>query len=290
MTGRRLRDGVLSALTMLALVTVLGVLGAILGYVAYRGAVQWLRGGWTVLTALPPAPLDAGGGLGPALVGSGLLLLLAVLLAGPVAVLAGVYLSEFCPWPSLANGLSLGLEVLAGVPSILVGVFVFGVVIVHTRRFSTLAGALALALIMLPVLTTTTRLALAAVPQEVRLAAWALGATRWQLVTRLLLPQAWPGIRDGLTLALARAAGETAPLLFTALFSRHYLPLRELGLEALLTQPVASLPVLIYTFALSPFANQQALAWAAALGLVAVVLGLNGLARGLGDDQHRAGG
>ncbi|MCS7291452.1 MAG: phosphate ABC transporter permease PstA [Gloeomargarita sp. SKYBB_i_bin120] len=276
---RRLRDWLLSTLVTLALVLVLGVLGAILGYVSYRGMAQWLRDGWTVLTALPPAPLDATGGLGPALVGSAVLLTLATLMALPVSVLAAVYLSEFCPWPWLASGLNLGLEVLAGLPSILVGVFVFGVMIVHTRRFSALAGALALALIMLPILTTTTRLALAAVPQEMRQAAWALGATRWQMVTRILLPQAWPGLRTGLTLALARAAGETAPLLFTALFSRHYLPLRELGPEALLTQPVASLPVLIYTFALSPFANQQELAWAAALVLIAVVLGLNWLAQ-----------
>ncbi|MDW8234920.1 MAG: hypothetical protein RMJ54_19280, partial [Roseiflexaceae bacterium] len=122
-----------------------------MGYVSYRGMAQWLRGGWTVLTALPPAPLDATGGLGPALVGSAVLLTLATLMALPVSVLAAVYLSEFCPWPWLASGLNLGLEVLAGLPSILVGVFVFGVVIVHTRRFSALAGALALALIMLPI-------------------------------------------------------------------------------------------------------------------------------------------
>ena len=265
---------------VLAVVAVVGVLGWVVGYVVYRGGRQWIQRGWEMLTALPPAPLSEGGGLGPALVGSGILMTLAVLMALPVSVLAAVYLHEFCPWPGLVRLLTLGLEVLAGIPSLLVGVFVFGVVVVPTRRFSAWAGALALAILMIPMVTTATRLALAAIPTEIREAAWALGATRWQMVTGILLPQAWPGIRNGLTLGVARAVGETAPLLFTALFSRHYLPWSELGLVALGTQPLASLPVLIYTFAMSPFANQQDLAWAAALLLVGVVLGLNLLAGG----------
>ena len=275
---RRWVNRLLSWLVGLAVVTAVGVLGWVVGYVVYRGGMQLIQRGWEIFTALPPAPLSGSGGLGSALVGSGILITLAVLIALPVSVLAALYLNEFCPWPGLVRLLTLGLEVLAGIPSIMAGVFIFGVVIVRTQRFSAVAGGLALAILMLPIFTTATRLALASIPTEIRQGAWALGATRWQMVTGILLPQAWPGILSGLTLGVARAVGETAPLLFTALFSLHYLPLRELGFTALGTQPLASLPVLIYTFAMSPFANQQDLAWAAALVLIIFVLGLNLLA------------
>ena len=291
---RRQVDRLLAGWVGLAVAITIGVLGWVVGYVVYRGGRQWLQRGWELLTAVPPAPLRGGGGLGPALVGSGMLITLAVLMALPVSLLAALYLQEFCPWPGLVRLLTLGLEVLAGIPSLVVGVFVFGVVVVPTRRFSALAGALALTVLMLPILTTTTQVALAAVPLEIRQGAWALGATPWQVVTGVLLPQAWPGIVRGLTLGVARVVGETAPLLFTALFAQNYLPLAELGWRALTTQPVASLPVLIYTFALSPFANQQEVAWAAAFVLLLLVLGGNLLARGyqatLGNDQHGAGG
>ena len=272
---RRGVDTLLSLLVGLAVVVAVAALGWVLSYVVYRGAAQWLQGGWRLFTGLPPAPLSGGGGLGPAIVGSAMLITLAVLMALPVSVLAALYLNEFCPYAGWVGVWTWGLDILAGVPSILAGVFVFGVVIVRTGAFSAVAGGLALAILMLPILTQATRLALQAVPQDIRQAAWALGATRWQMVMGILLPQAWPGILSGLTLAIARAVGETAPLLFTALFSSHYLPLKELGAEALVTQPIASLPVLIYTFALSPFANQQDLAWAAALLLVMWVLGFN---------------
>ncbi len=276
---RRGVDGLLSLLVGLTVAVAVALLGWVVGYVGYRGATQLLRGGWQILTALPPAPLSGGGGFGPALVGSGILITLAVSMALPVAVLAALYLSEFCAYPALVQVLTLGLDILAGIPSIMAGVFIFGVVIVRTQTFSAWAGGLALALLMLPILTTATRMALVAVPAEIRQAAWALGATRWQMVTGILLPQAWPGILGGLTLGIARAVGETAPLLFTALFSSYFLPLQELGINALFTQPLASLPVLIYTFALSPFGNQQDLAWAAALVLITFILGLNLIAR-----------
>jgi phosphate transport system permease protein len=268
----------LSWLVGMAVAAAVGVLGWVVGYVVYRGGTQLLRGGWGIFTEVPPAPLSGSGGLGPALVGSGILITLAVLMALPVSVLAALYLQEFCPWPGLVRLLTLGLDVLAGIPSIMAGVFIFGVVVVPTQRFSVVAGGLALAILMLPIFTTATRLALAGIPAEIRDGAWALGATRWQMVTGILLPQAWPGMVSGLTLGVARAVGETAPLLFTALFSSHYLPLRELGVRALGTQPLASLPVLIYTFAMSPFANQQDLAWAGALVLIIFILGLNVLA------------
>ncbi|APB33435.1 phosphate ABC transporter, permease protein PtsA [Gloeomargarita lithophora Alchichica-D10] len=276
---RRGVDGLLSLLVALAVVGVMAVLAWVLGYVSYRGGTQILRGGWAIFTALPPAPLGGVGGFGPALVGSLILITLAVGMALPVSVLAALYLSEFCAFSWLVQVLNLGLDILAGIPSIMAGVFIFGVVIVHTRTFSALAGSLALALLIMPILTTATRLALGAVPGEIRQGAWALGATRWQMVTGILLPQAWPAIVSGLTLGIARAVGETAPLLFTALFSSYYLPVQALGIPALFTQPLASLPVLIYTFALSPFANQQDLAWAAALVLILCILGLNLLAR-----------
>ncbi|MEN9216625.1 MAG: ABC transporter permease subunit, partial [Gloeomargarita sp. HHBFW_bins_162] len=237
---RRGVDVLLSLLVGLAVVVAVAVLGGVVGYVVYRGGAQLLRGGWAVFTALPPAPLSGVGGFGPALVGSAILITLAVSMALPVSVLAALYLSEFCPYMGLVQVLTLGLDILAGIPSIMAGVFIFGVVIVRTQAFSAVAGALALAILIIPILTTATRLALDAVPPDIRQAAWAVGATRWQMVTGILLPHAFPGILSGLTLGIARAIGETAPLLFTALFSSHYLPLKELGINALLTQPIAS--------------------------------------------------
>lgn len=227
-----------------------------------------------LLTQLPPAAGLGGGGIANAILGSVIVITLATLLAVPLGIFAGLYLAEFAANGRLAVGLRLIVNVLSGLPSILAGVFAYGLlVITGITGFSAIAGAVALAIVMLPLIVRTTDEALQQVSAEIRWAAASVGASRSQAVFQVFLPVALPGILTGVLLAIARAAGETAPLLFTALNSSFF----SINLQ----EPIATLSVLIYNFAIAPFPAQQELAWAASLVLVLVILCLNVTARWL---------
>jgi phosphate transport system permease protein len=230
------------------------------------------RLGLTVFTELPPAPLEPGGGFGNAVLGTLLIVGLAAAIAVPFGVMTAVYLSQADATSRLAQGVRFACKVLTGFPSILAGVFAYGAVVLVTGGFSAVAGAVALAILMLPTITLTSEDAIRMVPSKMREASVGMGATRTQTVWMVLLPTAVPGIATGIMLAIARASGETAPLLFTALFSNYWL-VSNGHLETM--QPTASLAVLIYNFAGVPFENQLQLAWAAALVLVLIVLVTN---------------
>ena len=223
-------------------------------------------------TQLPPAPLEQGGGFGNAIAGTLIMVLLAALLSVPTGILSAVFLAAASPENRLANAVRFAAKVLTGFPSILAGVFAYGTVVLITGGYSAIAGGLALSILMLPTITLTAEDALRMVPEKMKEAAIGMGATQTQTAWMVLLPTALPGILTGVMLGVARAAGETAPLLFTALFS-NYWPMR--GAHLALMQPTASLAVLIYNFASMPFENQVEMAWAAALVLVLLVLVVN---------------
>lgn len=252
-------NGVVFTCVALALMPLL----AVLLYVIAEGLS---RLNLSVLTELPPPPLAPGGGFGNAILGTLIMVGIGALISIPIGVLAAIYLSEFSAG-KIAEWTRFATNVLSGVPSIIVGVFAYGVIVLTVRRYSAWAGGFALAILMLPIIVRTTDEALKLVPQELRQAAVGLGATKLQAVSRVVLPAALPAIITGTTLAIARAAGETAPLLFTALFTQFW-PNWDSGL----VEPTASLAVLIYNFATVPFKNQQELAWAASFILVLLVL------------------
>lgn len=227
---------------------------------------------WSLFVELTPGAGMVGGGIGNAIVGTVVVALLATVLSLPLGFLAGVYLAEYGGTSTLATAVRFAAKVLTGMPSILAGVFAYASVVVVTGSFSALAGGVAMAVLMVPTVLLTSEQALRGVPLKMKLAAHGLGATHAETVLRVVVPTAMPGILTGVMLALARAMGETAPLLFTALFSDYWF-------EGHLGEPVASLAVLIYNFSGSPFENQVQLAWAASLVLVAFVLILNVLAQ-----------
>jgi phosphate transport system permease protein len=241
----------------LALIPLFAVSAYVLinGFARLRPSVFW---------ELPPAPGLAGGGFGNALVGTVLTVGLAALFSIPFGVIAAIYLSEFGRDTQLAEGISFFTNVLSGVPSIVVGAFAYATVVLTTGTFSAVAGGVALAVLMLPTIVRTATEALEAVPRDYRQAAIGLGATQIQTTLRIVLPAAIPTILTGVMLAVARAAGETAPVLFTASFSRYW--------NTTLLQPTATMSRLVFDFATSPFKSQQELAWAGSLVLVALVL------------------
>jgi phosphate transport system permease protein len=251
-------------------------------------SVVWMlvwRGGrrlsLALLTQLPPAPLESGGGFGNAIVGSLFMVGLATLITVPLGILAAVFLARSGGgW--LASWVRFAAKVLTGFPSILAGVFAYGTVVLLTGGFSSVAGAVALSILMVPTITLTAEDALRSVPAKMLEAAAGMGATSTQTTWMVLLPTALPGILTGVMLAVARAAGETAPLLFTALFSNYWL-VNHGHLAAM--RPTASLAVLIYNFAGMPFENQVELAWAAALVLVLMVLTANLVGQSLSRKQ-----
>jgi len=223
-----------------------------------------------VFTELPPAPLEQGGGFGNAIMGTLIMVAIAVLITVPTGVLTAIYLAR--TESRLAGAIRFCAKVLTGFPSILAGVFAYGAVVLTTGGFSAFAGAVALSILMLPTIILTSEDAIRMVPSRMTTAAIGMGATPTQVIWMVSLPTAVPGILTGVMLAIARAAGETAPLLFTALFSNYWLWARG---QVNLKQPTASLAVLIYNFAGMPFPNQVQLAWAAALVLVLLVLTAN---------------
>ena len=224
-----------------------------------------------VFTGLPPAPLEQGGGFGNAIAGTLIIVALAIVASVPIGLLTAVYLAQ-SEESRVADVVRFCAKVLTGFPSILAGVFAYGAIVLATGGFSAVAGAVALSILMLPTIILTSEDAIRMVPARMKDAAIGMGATSTQVVWMVLLPTALPGILTGIMLAVARAAGETAPLLFTALFSNYWLWSHG---RASLMQPTASLAVLIYNFAGMPFQNQVELAWAAALVLVLLVLGAN---------------
>jgi len=223
-------------------------------------------------TELPPPPLtDEGGGFANALVGTLVMVLIGALISVPFGVMAAIYLSEFSRG-KIATWIRFATNVLSGVPSILIGVFIYGLlVLTDITGYSAIAGGCALAVLMLPIIVRTTDESLQIVPKQVRWASVGMGASRFATVVRVVLPAALPAIATGLTLAVARAAGETAPLLFTALFAQYWTFDPSNPIDSLFN-PIASLSVLVYNFAAVPYENQRELAWAASLILVAIVL------------------
>jgi phosphate transport system permease protein len=221
-----------------------------------------------LFTELPPAAGMPGGGIGNALLGSLFAVAIATALSVPVGILGGVFLAEISPRGRVAAAVRFAAKLLTGLPSILAGVFAFTIVVLLTRRFSPLAGGVALSLLMLPTIILTSEEAIRMVPARMREAAIGMGATQTQVICKILLPTALPGVLTGVLLAISRAAGETAPLLFTMTFSDYWLSRNPM-------EPTASLAVLIYNFSKSPFENQKEIAWAASLVLVLIVLALN---------------
>ncbi len=265
-TRRRVVERTMFALTGAATAVTLGILFFLLGYVAWQGAAAVSLDFFTHL----PAPVgERGGGMANALVGSAKLLALAAAMGIPIGFLGGVYLAEY--GGRLAWLVRYAADALNGVPSIVVGITVYALVVVPMGHFSTLAGGIALGLMTIPVTLRTTEEFLRLVPADLRDSALALGAPRWVTIVRVVIPAGARGIAAGILLALARVAGETAPLLFTAFSNRYWSP----GVR----QPTASLPVMIFTYAIAPYDDWHRQAWAAALVLLAVVLGANLLAR-----------
>ncbi|MDP3617164.1 MAG: phosphate ABC transporter permease PstA [Rhodoferax sp.] len=222
------------------------------------------------LTQMTPPPNDAGG-LANAIYGSFLMVLLATFVGTPIGIMAGIYLAEFDSKGWLAETTRFVNDILLSAPSIVIGLFVYAVVVTRFKSFSGYAGVMALALIVIPVVIRTTENMLQLVPAGLREAAYALGAPKWKVIVSITLKAARSGVVTGILLAVARIAGETAPLLFTALSNQFW--------TSSLSEPMASLPVTIFKFAMSPYENWQKLAWAGVFIITIAVLGLNILAR-----------
>jgi phosphate transport system permease protein len=217
----------------------------------------------SVFTELPPAAGMTGGGFGNAVAGTFLMVGIALALATPFGVLSAIYINEYDPYSRLSNAVRFVAKLLTGIPSIICGVFAYAVIVLTTGGFSAWAGGFALAILILPTILLTAEQALLGVSKAYREASYGLGATNFQTIWRVVLPDSLPAIMTGIMLAVARAAGETAPLIFTALFSQYWIQsLRE---------PTASLSVLIYNFSTLPFEHQIKMAWTASLVLVILV-------------------
>ena len=222
-------------------------------------------------TQMTPPPQADTGGLANAIFGSLVMVSLATLIGTPIGVLAGIYLAEYGQKGWLGSLTRFINDILLSAPSIVIGLFIYAVVVAQVKSFSALAGVLALALIVIPVVIRTTENMLSLIPNALREAAYALGTPKWKVIATITLKAARSGVMTGVLLAFARIAGETAPLLFTALSNQFW--------TASLTEPMASLPVTIFKFAMSPYENWQKLAWAGVFLITAGVLLLNILAR-----------
>jgi phosphate transport system permease protein len=263
------------AATGLCALVVATPIALILYYVVAQGLPAL---SWRFLTSMPKPVGEPGGGMANAIVGSGILVGLACAMGLPVGILVGVCLAEF-GGGKFGWWVRFAADVLNGVPSIVTGIFVYALVVLAMGHFSALAGAVALALMLVPMVARTTEEMLSLVPSSLREGAMALGATRARTVFTVLLPAALGGVTTGVLLAVARVAGETAPLLFTAFGNRFW--------STSLAQPIASLPVQIYTYAIAPYDDWHAQAWAGALVLVAVSLLVSAAARLLAARQVR---
>ena len=276
---RTLFSILLSALVTVMTLTALVPLFAVLAMLIWRGGQKLSA---EVFTSLPPAPLEQGGGFGNAIIGTLIMVGIATLITVPLGILTGLFLAQAPKDNKLASAVRLSAKVLTGFPSILAGVFAYGAIVLASGGYSAIAGGIALSILMLPTIILTSESAISMVPPKMKEASIGMGATGAQTVWMVLLPTAMPGILTGIMLAVARAAGETAPLLFTALFSNYWLSTHG---HLKLMQPTASLAVLIYNFAGMPFKNQVELAWAAALVLVVLVLVINLIGRSFSKQQ-----
>jgi phosphate transport system permease protein len=251
----------ISGLSVLATIVVIIPLIAILFYLVYKGASSLNLAFFT----RPPAPVgESGGGMANAIVGSGIILMLASLMGIPIGIAAGVYLAEFGRGKPFATAVRFTADVLNGVPSIVMGISIYSLIVVRQKHFSALAGGVALAIMMIPTITRTTEEMLATVPHAIREAALGLGVPKWRTVISISLRTASPGIITGCMLAFARVAGETAPLLFTA-FGNQFWSLK-------LNEPIAALPLQIYVYAISPYDEWHRLAWAGSLVLIVMIM------------------
>jgi len=250
-------------LTGACMLLTVSILFFILGYLVWHGGKDVT---WNFFTKLPAPVGETGGGMANAIVGTAKLLLLAMVFGVPIGVMTGIYLSEF-------GGKTFGFlvryttDLLNGVPSIVIGIFAYAVVVLPMRHFSTLAGGFALGVMTIPITVRSTEEFLRAVPTHLREGALALGASKWKAIVTVVLPAASAGIITGVMLALARVAGETAPLLFTAFGNQFW--------SDGWSQPIASLPMMIYTYAISAYESWHEQAWAAALVLLALVFVVN---------------
>ena len=257
---RKSLNYVMLTLTGVAAFAVVSVLFLILGYLIWNGGTSLSL---NFFTQLPKPVGETGGGMANAIVGSLKLLFLAAVMGLPVGVLAGVYLAEF-GGKTFSFIVRYTTDLLNGVPSIVIGIFAYSLVVLPVKHFSALAGGVALGIMVIPITVRSTEEFLRAVPGNMREAAMALGASKWKTIATVVLPAASGGILTGMLLALARVAGETAPLLFTAFGNRFW----SQGWG----QPIASLPVMIYTYAVAPYDDWHRQAWAAGLVLLALVL------------------
>ncbi|MEO1985079.1 MAG: phosphate ABC transporter permease PstA [Martelella sp.] len=228
----------------------------------------------SILTELPPAPFEQGGGIGNAIVGTLVMVAIASVISIPIGVLGGVYIGLINPNSRFSAAVRFVGKVLTGFPSILSGVFVYAWLVIVMKTYSAIAGGLSLSILMLPTILLTAEQAFRMVPQRMKDAAYGMGCNATQVATRIVLPTALPGVMTGVMLAVAGASGESAPLLFTALFSNYWI--------GSFTEPTASLSILIYNFSAMPYENQIELAWTASLVLVLIVLVFNILSRSFG--------
>ena len=260
--ARRTTSAVMTTLTALCTLVAMGVLIIILSYIAWQGI-----GSVTLRFLLDsPRPVGEGGGIGNAILGTLVLLSLSSALGLPFGIAVGVYLAELGKG-RIGGFVRFIVDTLTGIPSIVTGVFVYALLVLPMKHFSAFSGGVALALIMVPIVARTTEEMLKLVPQTLREGALALGAPQWRVTLGVILPAAASGIATGAMLAIARVSGETAPLLFTAFGSRFF--------NYYLDQPIASLTVQIYNYALSPYDEWHAQAWAATLVLMTLILGIN---------------
>jgi phosphate transport system permease protein len=277
--GRAIKNNILTWLTWLIAILAAVPLVSVIYMLLVRGGTRLFSDFVEIITELPPAGFEMGGGIGPAIVGTLTMVGMATVISVPFGIMAAIYLAILGPSSKLATTSRFLAKVLTGFPSILAGVFVYAVLVANFG-YSPWAGGVALAVLMLPTVVLAAEEAIAQVPQRMKDAAYGIGCTRTQVIWKVVLPTGLPGILTGVMLAIAGAAGESAPLLFTALFSNYYLE----NLSAA-NNPTASLSILIYNFSGMPFENQIELAWTASLVLVLIVLVFNILARLFGQPK-----
>ena len=258
---RALTDGAVTALAILATLLVVAPLVAIFGYLVFKGASSL---NVAFFTQVPKPPGEPGGGMANAILGSGILLAVASAIGVPVGIGGGIYLAEFGRGTKLANAVRFTADVLNGVPSIVMGLSVYSLIVIPQKHFSALSGGVALGIMMVPTVCRTSEEMLLMVPHAVREAALGLGVPNWRSVLSITVKTASPGIITGCMLAFARVAGETAPLIFTALGNQFW--------SSSLNQPIAALPLQIYVYAISPYDDWHRLAWAGALVLIVLIV------------------
>jgi phosphate transport system permease protein len=273
--GRALRNGMLTiGAWTVALIAAIPLVSVLYMLIVHGGS----RLSLDLFTELPPAGFEMGGGFGNAIIGTVVMVVIATIISVPIGVLAAAYLAELAPDGQLGRASRFLAKVLTGFPSILAGVFVYAVIVLAMGGYSAIAGGVSLSILMLPTVVLTAEEAMKMVPRKMKDAALGMGCTRTQMIWKIVLPTALPGILTGVMLGVARVAGESAPLLFTALFSNYWL--------RSLSEPTASLSILIYNFSSMPFDNQIELAWAASLVLVLIVLVFNVLSRLFGRAKY----